>query len=383
MRNDGIKMSSLNIPEVTTELGHNDVLLGRGAASINYVGNVLFREIVRERREEYLSTAKRQTKDNIAREIIDVVNSRNGRFVRKVASSEEKISLNIPEHTNVYVVVAKEKVLEKVKQSLRDKAYNPHEKSVPRTCNTSEVNINDDEKSLNATSEMYPKPYTMATDDRSRREEKEPCMSFNNNTTNLQQMYAGRISNSEQLGESFPSRSNNQSEDSLFQESIRQHHATNNTLQFSVSDRVNQLLRENQELNQYRIQPSLLINNNNHASFSHSSQTMQEGVRRQRDDHPFAALCAESQQFLNARQRYCNNNDERNLLDLLNRSRNNLIQQRNSQIHDLLQQNSSVVPFQGDINSNINSRSNDSKKQAPTDETDDDRAKKAIRKSYS
>ena len=73
---------------VVTELGYNDVLLGRGAASINYVGNVIFREIVKEKRVGYLSSARRQAKDDIAKSIIDIVRSRNGRFLRKVPGDQ-------------------------------------------------------------------------------------------------------------------------------------------------------------------------------------------------------------------------------------------------------------------------------------------------------
>lgn len=106
---------------VITELGYNDVLLGRGAASINYVGNVIFREIVKEKRVEYLSTARRQTKDDIAKSIIDIVRSRNGRFLRKV-----------PGDQIAWVAVENERIIEKVKQSLRDKEYSPEEKVAPQ-----------------------------------------------------------------------------------------------------------------------------------------------------------------------------------------------------------------------------------------------------------
>lgn len=115
--------------EVVTELGHNDVLLGRGAGSINYVGNVLFREIVKERRDEYLSTARRQTKDNIARQIVDVVATRNGRFLRKVKTKEERQRLGVVDESNAWIVADNDKMLEKIKQSLRDREYNPEDRA--------------------------------------------------------------------------------------------------------------------------------------------------------------------------------------------------------------------------------------------------------------
>jgi hypothetical protein len=113
--------------KVVHELGHNDVLLGRGAGSINYVGNVLFREIVKERRDEYLATSKRQLKDAIAREIVQAVTSRKGRFLRKIVSDDERKYFGVAESDNAWSVADYEKTLEKVKQSLRDREYSPIE----------------------------------------------------------------------------------------------------------------------------------------------------------------------------------------------------------------------------------------------------------------
>jgi hypothetical protein len=113
--------------QVVYELGHYDVLLGRGAGSINYVGNVLFREIVKERRDEYLSTSKRQSKDAIAREILEAVAARKGRFLRKIVTDDERKHFGIGESDNAWIVADDEKTLEKVKQSLRDREYSPGE----------------------------------------------------------------------------------------------------------------------------------------------------------------------------------------------------------------------------------------------------------------
>jgi hypothetical protein len=146
---------------IVFELSHYDVLLGRGAGSINYVGNVLFRETVRERREEYLSTARRQVKDSIARQIVDIVTSRNGRFLRKITTSEEKAAIGIREDVNAWVIADEEKMLEKVKQSLRDREYVPDHKgnSGPQddSCPVSETN--ESQNSL-ITGQFRPQPNT-------------------------------------------------------------------------------------------------------------------------------------------------------------------------------------------------------------------------------
>jgi hypothetical protein len=113
--------------KVVHELGHNDVLLGRGAGSINYVGNVLFREVVKERRDEYLATSKRQLKDSIARDIVQAVALRKGRFLRKIVSDDERKYFGVAKNGNAWIVANYERTLEKVKQSLRDREYSPHE----------------------------------------------------------------------------------------------------------------------------------------------------------------------------------------------------------------------------------------------------------------
>jgi len=96
-----------------SDISSNDVMLGRGSRSIGNPGNVAFRQIVRQRKEEYCATTNRKTKATIARQVMNVVYSRKGRFVRKVSPESEE---------DAWIVVADEdSILTKVKQSLRDK----------------------------------------------------------------------------------------------------------------------------------------------------------------------------------------------------------------------------------------------------------------------
>ena len=60
----------------------NDVLLGRGGATNNNNGNILFREIVASRQMEYLD-AKKKEKKAIALECVNEVKKNGGRFLKR------------------------------------------------------------------------------------------------------------------------------------------------------------------------------------------------------------------------------------------------------------------------------------------------------------
>lgn len=106
---------------VVTQLTPNDVLFGRGAPSIGNEGNVRFRQLVQSRKLEYIDTGKRQVKDWIARQVIQAVSIRQGRFLRKIESLVEAEQLGAPEGTPAWVLVEEGTVLQKVKQALRDR----------------------------------------------------------------------------------------------------------------------------------------------------------------------------------------------------------------------------------------------------------------------
>jgi hypothetical protein len=103
------------------ELNSNDVLFGRGAPSIGNEGNVRFRRLVQARKLEYINTGKRQIKDMIARQIIETIAERDGRFVRKIESLVEAEEMGVPSGVGAWVLVDDATVLQKVKQALRDR----------------------------------------------------------------------------------------------------------------------------------------------------------------------------------------------------------------------------------------------------------------------
>lgn len=102
------------------ELRPADVLFGRGSGPNDHEGNIRFRQLVAERKGEYMATNHRVTKAMIAREIVDQVFRINGRFMRKLDPQEIRaLGLPLPEGADVYEVVDDETIMEKAKQALR------------------------------------------------------------------------------------------------------------------------------------------------------------------------------------------------------------------------------------------------------------------------
>lgn len=111
------------LPYVSS-LNENDVLLGRGTPCAENEGNVRFRRLVRRRKTEYIAAEKRVRKDAIAREILEVIGSRGGKFLRKVESKLELIQLGVPagiSYKDVWAIVDEDTQVQKVKQALRNK----------------------------------------------------------------------------------------------------------------------------------------------------------------------------------------------------------------------------------------------------------------------
>ena len=69
---------------VVLELHPEDVLLGRGAQMFSYPGNLRFRDLVTAKKLEYSSSSRHHVKQKIARDIVDEIGRRNGRFLRKL-----------------------------------------------------------------------------------------------------------------------------------------------------------------------------------------------------------------------------------------------------------------------------------------------------------
>lgn len=112
-------------PIIVSELRPNDVLLGRGAPIIKYVGNVKFRALIKSRKQEYMATRRRVEKDVIALSIINVIGKRNGRFLQRIRPSSRQASVSEGpsegKPPSVWKIADRNIAAEKVKQALRDK----------------------------------------------------------------------------------------------------------------------------------------------------------------------------------------------------------------------------------------------------------------------
>lgn len=107
-------------PQVITELGPDDVLFGRGAPIVQTTGNVRFRDIVNANKAAYASTRCRQTKDSIARDIINAIDERGGKFLKEIKSSDDARKYDVPAGMKAWIVAEYDEIVEKVKQTLRE-----------------------------------------------------------------------------------------------------------------------------------------------------------------------------------------------------------------------------------------------------------------------
>lgn len=122
-------MSVLDDPKYVTELRPSDVLFGRGSGPNDHEGNICFRQLVAERKSEYMATSHRVTKATIAKEIVDQVFAANGRFMKKVEPSELK-ELGLPEESDVWEIVGDDTLMEKTKQALRQNSQKSKDHSI-------------------------------------------------------------------------------------------------------------------------------------------------------------------------------------------------------------------------------------------------------------
>lgn len=95
------------------QLNSDDVLLGRGPALSNYEGNLRFHALVDRRKGRYKATPSRKKKGEIAREVLDLIHERGGRFLKQ---NDRFTSVVDSEWFEVETAVSEEKI----KQALRE-----------------------------------------------------------------------------------------------------------------------------------------------------------------------------------------------------------------------------------------------------------------------
>lgn len=111
-------LNGSNPGDYVLEVAPHDVLFGRGSGPNDHEGNIKFRDLVAQRKAEYMATNHRQTKANIAKSIVDQIFAVDGRFLKKLEPNEVS-ALGYTDGEDVYQVVENETVMEKAKQALR------------------------------------------------------------------------------------------------------------------------------------------------------------------------------------------------------------------------------------------------------------------------
>lgn len=59
-------------------------VVNSGKETLQYIGNVRFRQLIEENKADYVAIPSREEKDRVARIVKAAVESRNGRFLKKV-----------------------------------------------------------------------------------------------------------------------------------------------------------------------------------------------------------------------------------------------------------------------------------------------------------
>lgn len=143
----------------------SDVLFGRGAGVSEHVGNVQFRHLIAQRKIRYRDAANHKIKNDVAREVFDIVQGRDvrpvgadgnfleadlveqgwsppGRFLRsadevkagaaRAKTDEDKDKTKKNEGTNLWVEVTDKRAQEKCKQALRQHKWDAVSKRAER-----------------------------------------------------------------------------------------------------------------------------------------------------------------------------------------------------------------------------------------------------------
>ena len=118
MQSQAARMQQAATGVIVTELGPYDVLFGRGSGPNDHEGNIRFRKLVAERKAEYMATNHRMTKAKIAREIVDAVLCKNGRFLKKIEPEDARVA-GLVDSVDVWIGVDDDTIMEKAKQALR------------------------------------------------------------------------------------------------------------------------------------------------------------------------------------------------------------------------------------------------------------------------
>jgi hypothetical protein len=98
---------------VAIDLQRQDVLLGRGSGSNEHQGNLMYRSLVKAKKEEYISCTTRQDKDLLVRKVIQEVHDSGGRFLKRLQNGRGAKGRTV---LDVYEIADHNTMMEKTRQ---------------------------------------------------------------------------------------------------------------------------------------------------------------------------------------------------------------------------------------------------------------------------
>jgi len=181
--------SALTASTPFVTLRNTDIVCGRGAPTNYHIGNEMFRELVTNYHTSYFC-AKRSEKPQIAMKVLDVLQSRSARFVRRQKGGrcptstvsektkkrkDGKVSLSSPQPSKLsyWVEVPHKLAYEKVCQALRDGAPQVQHRILSTTRTIQQSLLSEQSKSQKAIQQQHPRHH---------QEEQQQQYHSNNNT---------------------------------------------------------------------------------------------------------------------------------------------------------------------------------------------------------
>jgi hypothetical protein len=119
MSSSTIQSTSRAAPYIT-EPNPNDVLYDRGASVDRFEGNIMCQSLINARKSEYRLASQHHEMTKIAKEVVQRVGARQGRFLRKIETLVEAHHHGVPLGVQAWLPLEETVVLENIKQALRD-----------------------------------------------------------------------------------------------------------------------------------------------------------------------------------------------------------------------------------------------------------------------
>lgn len=128
--NNGVQVPRAAAEEITS-LNDNDVLLGRGRGSSKFIGNLRFRDVVKQYKKEYNAATTHNDKVIIAHKVHAEITERGGRFLERINADGEQPTRSVIQ-TGTWKMAPTGVAVERCKQSLREKEMSQEERAIAK-----------------------------------------------------------------------------------------------------------------------------------------------------------------------------------------------------------------------------------------------------------